>query len=120
MKDSQPSRGKSMGRDDTGKKQEQQQLAYNQNLQQKQIAKEDAGVKTYEGDVQSLRDQPGYTPQDLSAMRSETADQTHALYGAEADTLKRNAAQTGYANDAGLYPQLESVTNDRGRADAMG
>lgn len=109
-----------MGRDNTGKSQEQGQLAYNQGLQKQQIAKEDTAVGEYKGDVSSLRANPGYAPDDLKAMRSEAADQTSATYGGAADTLKRNAAQTGYANDAGLYPQLESLTNDRGRAQAMG
>lgn len=109
-----------MGRDNTGKKQEQQQLDYNQDLQKKQIAKEDTAVGQYNTDVGSLRTNPGYAPDDLKAMRSEAADQTSATYGGAADTLKRNAAQTGYANDAGLYPQLESLTNDRGRAQALG
>lgn len=109
-----------MGRDNTGKQQEQQQLAQNQAQKQTDIASRDKQLSTYDTSVQNLSDNPGYSPEDLSAMEAESGAGTSSLYGSAMDNLERADAQQGWSNDAGLGPQVEEMTAQRGRDIALG
>lgn len=109
-----------MGRSSKGKSQEDAQLAANNSRRKKDYAQRDAEVGKYDASVDNLAANPGFTPQDLESMRTENADQIHSVYGDEAEQVRRNSAQTGYGNDAGLLPQLNSITDERGRMTAMG
>lgn len=109
-----------MGRDNTGKQQEQAQLAQNQKLQQADIDARNRQLDTYDKEVTKLEANPGYTPEDMQAMEAESGAGVSSLYGSEADLLERNSAQQGWANDAGLAPQVDEISRQRGRDIALG
>lgn len=109
-----------MGRDSTGKHQESGQLKGNQTQAGKDYAGRDKAVGQYDASVDSLAKNPGYSPTDLQAMRAEQGDQISAIHGNDATQLRQNAAETGNANDAGLYSQLRAVSDARSRDAAMG
>lgn len=109
-----------MGRDKSGKRQEDQSYGIHTAQEQQDYTGRDKALGAYGANVDNLRRNPGYTPEDLQAANSENAQQIHSVYGSEANDVRRNSAETGYANDAGLYPQLSSITDARGRAEASG
>lgn len=105
-----------MSRDNTGKKQESNQV--NQNNQQ--IAADISGRNTALGsetsDIDKLEAQPGLGPDFLRNSVARNADIMDASYGGAEDTLHRDAAQTGHlADDVGLYPQAQQIAAMKAR-----
>src|SRR5579872_1780557 len=100
-------------RDKTGKNQESNQLGINQ-----QNAGVTQGAGTFQlgkgtTDVAQLEAQPGYSPADLAAMKGERTAMLEGTYGGMQEGIARHAAQTGYANDAGLAAQEQTMNRDR-------
>lgn len=105
-----------MARDNTGKKQETNQLDTNN----KQIASDISGRNTALGsetsDIDKLEAQPGLGPDFLNKSIARNADIMDASYGGAEDTLHRDAATTGHlADDVGLYPQTQQIAAMKAR-----
>lgn len=107
-----------MGRDNTGKKQEEAQIQQNMTNQTADRTARDQQIGGYNSAVDKLEANPGYAPEEIAAMRGYNQNVTHAVYGSAGDQAVRHAAVTGNANDAGLMPTLARMARERAITEA--
>lgn len=105
-----------MGRDNTGKKQEEANLARKNTLEDADRAAREKAVSNETSAVDRLEANPGLGPEYLAGAHARNAALIGGSYADAEDQIKRNAATQGHsADDAGLYPQLQEMAASKAR-----
>lgn len=102
-----------MSRPNTGKKQEESQVATNTARSAADQQKMDTAAGAETTAIQGLEATPGLGPDFLAKAKARNADVMGATFGGAEDALQRNAAATGHYADVGLAPSVTKLAEDK-------